>query len=275
MTDKNVKQNLHTHTNYVDGKDMPEEIVLEAIERNFDSIGFSEHAHLPYSKYPNQLTEDKAEQYKSEIKSLKRKYEGKIDLFCGLEYDFYSDTDTEGYDYLIGSVHYLEALGDIVTFDSGLEETRDYINEYFGGRGLAFAKKYFETLARLPEKCSFDILGHFDLITKNNGKGRFFDTSSAEYISFGLEAIHALRGKIPLFEVNTGAVARGYKSSPYPELRFLKEFKDCGFGAVITSDCHNKSFLDCHFDEAREFLSAAGFSTRWVLTENGFREVEL
>ena len=62
MTDKNVKQNLHTHTNYVDGKDMPEEKVLEAIERNFDSIGFSEHAHLPYSKYPNQLTEDKAEQ---------------------------------------------------------------------------------------------------------------------------------------------------------------------------------------------------------------------
>ena len=272
---KIVKQNLHTHTTYVDGKDTAEEIVLEAIDKGFDSIGFSEHAHLPYSKHPNQLTAKKAEQYKSEIKSLKRKYGGKIDIFCGLEYDFYSDTDTEGYDYLIGSVHYLDVGENIVTFDAGLSDTLNYIYKYFGGDGMLFAKKYFETVSRLPERCNFDILGHFDLITKNNGEGKFLDTSSAEYIELGFEAIHALKGKIPLFEVNTGAVARGYKSSSYPELRFLKEFGDCGFGAVISSDCHSKSFLDCHFDKAKELLSAAGFRSRYILTDSGFNEVGL
>ena len=35
------KQNLHIHTTYADGKDKPEEIVVEAINRGFDSIGFS------------------------------------------------------------------------------------------------------------------------------------------------------------------------------------------------------------------------------------------
>ena len=234
----NVKQNLHIHTTYVDGKDTPEEIVLASIEREFDSIGFSEHSHIPHSTYPNQLTAKKAMQYREEIKNLKSKYKDQIDIYCGLEYDFFSDANKDGFDYLIGSVHYLDYNGSILTFDRSLEKTVEYVNENFGGDGLAFAETYFETVARLPEKADFDIIGHFDLLSKNNDLGRFFDTSSEKYLSLGFEAIHKLKGKINLFEVNTGAVSRGYKSIPYPQIEFLKEFKRSGFGAIVTSDCH-------------------------------------
>jgi hypothetical protein len=55
----------------------------------------------------------------------------------------------------------------------------------------------------------------------------------------------------------------------------LKEFKSCGFGAVISSDCHNKNYLDTYFEQAREVLLAAGFRSKWVLTAEGFKEVEL
>jgi len=41
----NHKQNLHIHTTYADGKDTPEQMILTAIERDFDSIGFSEHSY--------------------------------------------------------------------------------------------------------------------------------------------------------------------------------------------------------------------------------------
>ena len=271
----NGKQNLHIHTSFSDGKDTPEEMVLRAIECGFDSIGFSEHSYLPYSKLPNQLTDDKFKQYKVEIKDLKGKYSDKIGIFCGLEYDFYSDVDTSGLDYLIGSVHFLDCGGRIVSFDYGLRETIDYIDDNFGGDGLSFAKKYFETVSCLPERGKFDIIGHFDLLTKNNDKGGFLDTSDKRYLDMGLEAIHALSGKIPLFEVNTGAISRGYKASPYPQAEFLKEFLRLGFGAVITSDCHNKDFIDCHFEESLELLSAVGFKSRFVLTDNGFLEVGL
>lgn len=269
------KQNLHTHTNYTDGKDTPEEVVLAAIEKGFDSIGFSEHTYLRYSLSPNQLTEDKAVLYKNEIRQLKQKYAGVIDIFCGLEYEFYSDVDSEGYDYLIGSVHYLDCESDIVSFDYGLERTLNYIQKYFDGDGLAFAKKYYETVARMPEKKKFDIIGHFDLVTKNNEQGKFIDTSSKKYIDLGFEAIHALKGKIELFEVNTGAISRGYRTEPYPQIEFLKEFKSCGFGAIITSDCHNKDHLDCNFEEARELLLSAGFKSRWILTDGGFKEIDI
>lgn len=269
------KQNLHTHTTYADGKDTPEELILEAIKRGFSSLGFSEHSYMEFSSYPYQMTVEDMAKYKAEIRELKEKYRGKIDIFCGLEYEYYSSVPTDGLDYMIGSVHYLEIGGKILGFDSGLSETIEYVNNNFSGSGLAFAEKYFETVATLPSRGNFDIIGHFDLLVKNNERGRFIDTSSNKYLSFGIEAIRSLKGKIPLFEVNTGAIARGYATLPYPQLEFLKEFKKCDFGAVISSDCHNKRYLDCNFDAARELLILAGFSSVWVLTENGFKEIPI
>ena len=271
----NTKQNLHIHSTYADGKDRPEEMVEEAIARGFASIGFSEHSYMPFSTYPYQMNVAETEVYKKEIAALKSKYKGRIDIFCGLEFELYSDIPTEDFDYLIGSVHYLDCGGRVLGFDRGLEETLDYINGNFGGDGLSFAKKYFETVAALPEKRKFDIIGHFDLITKNSEKGAFIDTASQKYLDMGFAAIHALKGKIPFFEVNTGAISRGYRSAPYPQMEFLKEFCREGFGAVITSDCHDKRFIDCYYDEARELLARAGFRSKYMLTERGFEEVEL
>lgn len=271
----NHKQNLHIHSTYVDGKDTPEEMILRAVERGFDSIGFSEHSYLPYSTFPQQLTETDMVRYREEIHALKSKYNGIIDIFCGLEFDFYSSVPTQGFDYLIGSVHYLDIAGSIVTFDRGLPETLAYINTFFGGDGLRFAKQYFETVAQLPEKRPFDILGHFDLLTKNNAAGRFLDVSSKAYLNAGFDTIAALKGRIPFFEVNTGPLARGYKMEPYPQMEFLKEFQRQGFGVVITSDCHDRNDIDCFYKEAGDLIREAGFQTKWILTENGFQEVKL
>lgn len=268
------KQNLHIHSTYADGRDTPEEMLGEALLRGFDSIGFSEHSYMPFSSYPYQMTPERAEDYKKEIRALKARYAGKMDVFCGMELEFYSDVDTADFDYVIGSVHYLDINGSILGFDRGLQETREYINANFGGDGLTFAEKYYETVARLPEK-RVDILGHFDLVAKNNEAGGFFDPSAKAYLDLGLAAIHSLKGKIPLFEVNTGAIARGYRTVPYPQMEFLKEFRRLGFGVVLTSDCHDRRFVDCGFRQAEELISAAGFETKWILTDNGFQEVAL
>lgn len=268
-------QNLHIHTTYVDGKDTPEEIVLKAIEKGFHSIGFSEHTYTPFSDYPYQMTVEQMSDYKNEIHSLKEKYKNQIEIFCGLEYELFSDVPVNGFDYLIGSVHYLDLGGEKIGFDRGVEEVKDLVNNNFGGDGMKFAEKYFETLLLLPQKHNFDIIGHFDLLTKTNELRNFIDVNSKEYLNYGYEAIHNSKGKIPLFEVNTGAISRGYRTTPYPQIEFLREFKKCGFGAVISSDCHDKEYLDCYYKEAKELLLAAGFSTIWIFGENGFKEVNL
>ena len=267
-------QNLHTHSKYCDGADTPEEMIAYAIEKGFDSIGFSGHSYMHFSPdYSMSLkgTED----YKKEILALKKKYAGQIDVFLGLEFEMYSEVELSGYEYLIGSLHYFKIGDSYAGFDRKADEVQRVIDEHFGGDGLAFARKYYEKLCSLPSYGKFDILGHFDLITKNLENARLFDVDSAEYKKAAVSAIDALSGKIPFFEVNTGAIARGYRTSPYPTLDLIKEFRSRGFGAVISSDCHDGRQLDCGFDSARELLIAGGFTERYILTNGGWKAVKI
>ena len=268
-------QNLHTHSTYDDGKQNLEETVKIAIEKGFESIGFSGHSYMHYAPKASMSVEG-TEDYKQESSTLKEKYKGKIGVFCGLEFDLYSEIDLLGYDYLIGSVHYLKIEDKYVGFDRreyGL--VKNVIDTYFGGNGIEFAKEYYKTLASLPKHGKFDIIGHFDVVAKHVENGFLFDVNSKEYLDAAIEAAEALSGKIPYFEVNTGAIPRNYRSHPYPDKRILKELKRLGFGAVISSDCHNAEFLDANFSDAEELLFECGFKEKYILTNDGFVPVKL
>ena len=261
------KQNLHTHTVYCDGKDKPEDMILKAIELGFDAIGFSGHSPTKYSliELPENL-----EEYKSEIYALKEKYRGKIDVYCGLEIDMFTHVSQEGYEYLIGSMHYLKMGDKYVGFDRSAQAVQQIIDEHFGGNGLLFAKEYYEQLKLLPQYGKFDIVGHFDIITKNIEQASLFDTKSKEYRSYALDALRYVNEKIGLFEVNTGAISRGYRTSPYPERFILEELNKIGGKIIITSDCHDKNHLDCHYAETLEYVKSCGFKEVQVIKNGKF-----
>ena len=99
------KQNIHTHTKFCDGKNTPEEMVERAIELGFDTIGFSGHSNTQFD-IDWHMTPENNQLYIDEIKRLKEKYQGRIDVLLGLEYEMYSGTSAEGYDYVIGATDY-------------------------------------------------------------------------------------------------------------------------------------------------------------------------
>ncbi len=266
-------QNLHTHSVYDDGKDAPEEMIQAAIEKRFSSLGFSGHSYMRGAKLSMSLAG--TEEYKKEIQSLKKKYQGQMDIFCGLEFELYSDADLSGYEYLIGSVHYLKIDGECVGFDKDADSVKKVIDTYFCGDGMQYAKAYYETLSTLPSYGKFDIIGHFDLITKHSEKHCFFDGNASAYLGYAYDAIEALKGKIPFFEVNTGAMARGYRTSPYPSIPIIKRLLERGFLPIISSDCHDKNKLDCGFDLSAEILKSCGAKERYILTKEGFQGVGL
>ncbi len=269
------KQCLHTHSILCDGKDTLEEIVQTAIEKGFDSIGFSGHSYMDiYSQFS--MDEEKAAAYKAQIKQLQQTYGDKIKIWCGLEKDNYTNASTEGYDYLLGSVHCVHYNGQVVYIDWSADRAWDGIRNIFGGDGLAYAKAYFEAIADLPNHGSFDILAHFDLVTKFiEQEPEMFDTTDPAYREAAVKAAEALVGKVKYFEINTGAIARGYRTAPYPDPFILKEMKRLGFCAVISSDCHDRNFLDCAYDEAARLLKEAGFTEHYVLKEEGFVAIPL
>ena len=84
-----------------------------------------------------------------------------------------------------------------------------------------------------------------------------------------------MAGRVPLFELNTGAVCRGNRTTPYPQDFLVKELKRLGFGVVISSDCHQKEKMDFWFEEGKEFLLHCGYKERHILTKEGFVPVPL
>ena len=263
-------QNLHTHTSLCDGRNTPEEMIESAIALGFDSLGFSAHAPTIQKTDWELLSVDG---YKEKISALKKAYNRKIKLYLGIELDYYSKGafDDEGFDYRIGSVHMAFKDGVQIDFDNGYEYSKKYIDTLFGKDSLAFAKLYYEKVAELPSVFDYDIVGHFDVLTKfSECHPELIATESRNYKSIALEALHAVREKRELFEVNTGAISRGHRTLPYPAPFLLDEMKRLKCKLILTSDCHSKDSIDCNFSEAKEYIKAHGFDTLYYLTEKGF-----
>ena len=269
------KQCLHTHSNLCDGKDSLEEMVLAAIEKGFDSIGFSGHSFVDICA-DFSMNEEKTAVYKAEIVRLQQVYGDQIKIFCGLEKDNYTTVSTEGYDYLLGSVHLIRHEKGMIFVDWSADRTRETIEHFFDGDGIAYAKYYFAAMEALPDYGNFDIIAHFDLLTKFCEKEPdLIDTQCDEYRAAATKAAEALVGKVKYFEVNSGAISRGYRTTPYPDPYIINEMKRLGFCAIISSDCHDRNFLDCGYDEAKRLLKEAGFTEHYVLKDEGFVAIPL
>lgn len=267
-------QNLHTHSTYCDGKDTPEQMIQAAIAKGFKSIGFSGHSYT-YFDAVSSMSLEGTEEYKKEIRSLAEKYKDKIKVFLGIEYDYFSEIDTSDFDYVIGSVHCMKFGENYYGIDSSREATAMIIAKYFGGDGLAFAKTYYNMVADLPNRVKADIIGHIDLIAKYHGSVAFFDEDSREYLKIVEECLEKLQGKVECFEVNTGAIARGHRSTPYPHPAVVSLLKKYGFKPVINSDCHDSRKLDTGYNAAVKLLNKGGYKEFYILTDNGFKPIRI
>lgn len=263
-----TKIDLHTHTNYCDGNDSPREMVEEAIKNGFQVLGFTGHSYDP-SVEPYSMTPEGTEQYKVEITALKEEYKDKIDIFLGLEQDYYSKPYGDGYDYIIGSVHNIEKNGVLFPVDLDPEGLEKVLVEQYDGDFETFSEKYFQTVEDVVNKTNCDIIGHIDLVSK------FFETHprtlTDRYKNAALKAVKALIPFDRFFEINVGAMTRGYRTTPYPDQFILKEINRLGGKIVINGDCHNKEWLGDHLDTAMKIAKECGFCERYILTKDGWK----
>lgn len=265
---------LHTHSRYCDGEDTPEQLVLSAIEKGFCAIGFSSHGFTEFDQ--SYCMSPKGERdYKKEIAALKEKYKDKIKIYLGCEVDYDSDTPAVGYDYLIGSVHYLPTPAGYLPIDLSKDTLTVGITEHFSGDYYAAAAVYYRSVADLWRKTGCEIIGHFDLITKYNESGALFDESDHNYRSLALSAADALLGSDVRFEINTGAVTRGCRTTPYPAEFILRHIAKQGGRIVLSGDTHSAAALGSGWQMAVEYAKFCGFNSADMLSDSGFREVQL
>ncbi|MBQ8975500.1 MAG: histidinol-phosphatase [Oscillospiraceae bacterium] len=271
----NITSTVHNHCELCDGSGTLDELIRAAAEAGFTDIGISCHGVTPF-ELEYSLKDEKG--YISAVRQAAKKFEGVINVALGVEQDFYAPVSgRSAFDYIIGSVHdiYDEDRGIYHSVDDTPEKLRRCVDDMFGGDALAMVRRYYELAVENVQKYRPDIVGHFDLVTKFNGHGEFFDESSPEYRSIALEALERICSPSTVFEVNTGAMSRGWRAAPYPAGFILRRMRELKVPVTVSTDCHSPDKLTYGIPQALEALRQAGYSEIYVWRNGRFTEEKI
>jgi len=294
--------NHHTHCDFCDGTTSAAAMADVAQAAGFSVLGFSSHAPLPFSTVWNMDLGDMTA-YVSTIRGLADTHAPALEILAGLEVDFIAGLcgPADGrfsafeLDFTIGSTHFVTPLGipaDAVSNPSSCLDQRGepkfgftvdepaadfdrHLEEFYSGDSMRMVADYYKALTASIRVGGFDILGHFDLIRKNNHGQSKFSEDSALYREAAMQAVEALRGTEIIVEVNTGAMTRGYTTTPYPALWILKELKARRVPICVNADAHAPSHLQLHREAALRLASEAGYHVLTIPTKLGRQEIPL
>ena len=269
-----IPQNLHMHSTWDDGKSTVEEMILASRAAGLASVGVSVHSPMPFAN-DWECSADRLPDYRAEVRALAEKYAGRIRVYLGIEWDVSAQTlDLSPYDYVIGSVHELPVDGHR-SVDESAETTAGFLAGCFGGDADAAAEMYFAELDKVAARPEVDIVGHFDLITKFDEQRGFFNENSPRYRRAAERAMEKLVKAGKIFEVNTGAISRGYRTTPYPSAQWLRLLRELDGRVTVSADAHHKSGVICAFDLAERMVRKAGFTEIWILEGKEFVPVSI
>lgn len=259
-----VTSNPHTHSTFVDGKNTLEEMVEAALSLGFTALGFSEHARQTVD-FPYGLSMENEEKYIESVKSLQKKYEGRIRIWLGMERDRLSIADKSRFEYTLAANHYLISEdGECAGVDS-TDRIGPFVNKHLAGDWMKAAKIYFSQYADYVVSIKPDLIAHLDLICKGNRMHHWFDESSPEYLSYAKDAMDKMITVCKVMEVNTGGIARSNQPCPYPIMPLLSYWKKLGGEVIPASDCHRAHQLGAYFEECPAYLKEAGFTQMLTL----------
>ncbi|MCR4822492.1 MAG: histidinol-phosphatase [Treponema sp.] len=267
MSQTYIKSNLHTHSTFCDGKNSLEENILSAIKKGISVLGFTSHSMYPFWTETYMQPKD-FKSYCSQIRSLKEKYAGQIQIRLAFEADYipgitfprmenYAEFDP---DYLIGSIHFIFQRNGLFAVDDNINVLTEGAKKYYRGDFKPLIQDYFAMEREMLDKGDFALLGHPDLIRKFNEKNPFFDENEDWYKKELKNLADEIAKKGIATEINTGAISRGYQSLPYPSEYFLSLLYERRVPLALTADAHASVNLDCAFDLALSLAKKNGYS---------------
>ncbi|MDC7223190.1 MAG: histidinol-phosphatase, partial [Spirochaetales bacterium] len=236
-------------------------------------LGFSSHSPWPDSVCG--IKERQVPKYVKEIQGLKDQYRDKLEIYLGLEIEYFpgfSSAADEYYDtipleYRISSLHSLYDQNEKrwYAIDGPLDEFKHILNDMCGGVMENFGRQYYGHLRDMIDLGRFNILGHMDLIKKHNRGDVWFSEESSWYREEVLATLDKLKGTDIILEVNTGGLCRGYTDEFYPSPWILKEARKRDIPTQLNGDAHAPENLDFAYDESRALMAEAGYDTVRVL----------
>lgn len=243
-----------------------EPFVETARERDIDEIGFTEHIY--YFKPTRSLwtvpyqVDRCVYDFEPYVQAVVAARGRGLPVKLGLEVDYVPGREAETqeilapypWDYLLGSVHFINGLGvdgEPRLLDSvGVEEAW---------------RVYFETLISAASSGLFDSLSHPDLVKIFGERVDEFDYEPVA---------DAIAGAGVAVEVSTAGLHKPVgELYPHPEL--LAACRARGVPVTLASDAHEPAGVGRDFDRARELLRSVGYDTITVFEQRQARQEPL
>ncbi len=277
--------NFHTHTNFCDGSSDPEDYVKAAIDKGFDSLGFSSHSPLPFENRFAITDNERLELYAGKIKSLKTKYSDRIKIFLGLEIDFIPGLSQSfdffkklaGLEFVIGGVHLIKKADqkDLWFTDGPMQETYDRgMRMLFGNDTRTAVTAYWQQVREMISTQKPDVVAHLDKIKMHN-KNRFFTEDEKWYQDQLDETLDLIAETGTIVEVNTRGIYKGRSDELFPGVQALKKILTKKIPVTLSSDAHRPDELSGHFEETIEIMKAIGFEELMAFNGKSWTPVKM
>lgn len=245
-----IVTDYHWHTPLCKHAAGPLEAYVETgIARGFRKVGFSDHCPLPRGLGGNvRMDEDQLDQYVADVVRLRDCYQDQITVRLGLELDYVEGlesycqalVDRYPWDYIIGSIHYLDP-----------ECRQGSWPRNFAGDSSALYARYFALLRQMVATGLCDIVAHFD-VPKRSGRPptRREESTIAETLADIADAGLCL-------EINTSGFRHPElrTSEPYPSFQIISQAIALGIPLTVNSDAHAPNQVGLKFDVVEESLT--------------------
>ncbi|TCS82552.1 histidinol-phosphatase HisJ family protein [Tepidibacillus fermentans] len=235
-----------------------EKYVEVAIQRGITDLGFSEHGYrFKQSKailYNPWIAERQTEDINEYVNLILQAKEKGIDVKLGIELDFIPGKEKEiedflkpyPWDYVIGSVHWIDDWG----FD--LTEMREKWNQR---SILKVYEEYFWRVERLLESMQFDILGHVDVI-KVFGH-RPSEEEQEQLLALYDRLVPLIQQSGITVEMSTAGLRKPV-GELYPAPLLMERLTKAQVPMMINSDAHRPEHVGEDYDKGIDYLRSYG-----------------
>jgi len=273
------KHNFHTHSAYSDGKAEPEAYVKAAIAKGMYSLGFSEHAPLPFENNFSVKDADTLRKYVGEISHLRDKYGQELNIYAALEADYIPGVSLEfsklnddfGLDYIIGSVHLVKNDDGRMWFIDGpdREVWKKGLENLFDNDIRAAVTAYYEQIIEMIQTQKAEVIGHIDKIMMHN-KNEFLNEEEPWYRDLVMQCLEAAKEYDSIIEVNTRGLYKKRYHTFFPGRWILIQMHKMNIPITLSSDAHAPEDVNTLLDEAEITVRQVGFREMWIMREDGW-----
>lgn len=253
--------------------DYLKQFVDTAKEKGIQEFGISEHAYHFYET-KNIVSKPWMEErryYKMDdyVNLFKRADQLELDVRMSIEMDYTPGRHDEmetfiktyPFDYVIGSVHWVDDFGiDLAEYRKEWDR-RDLYETY---------RSYYDQIVTLAESNLFDIVGHIDLV-----KIFKYVPTDQEFLFEQYERItDALKNSKTCVEISSAGLRKPV-GRIYPEPELLSLCYKKGIPIVLSSDAHEPHQVGENYESTIKLAKEIGY-TKLMTFQNGERkEVEL